>query len=132
MPPPDTLGITGAGTLPPCPDTPNCVHTGLRHPEGTEPIHLSPDIERSELMPALRRVVEAMPRAVVVRETDDYLHAEVTSRLFRFVDDLELLVTADRELVVRSASRVGRSDLGVNARRVAALRASLGSEGLLR
>jgi uncharacterized protein (DUF1499 family) len=53
------------------------------------------------------------------------------SRLFRFIDDLELLLAEDRELVVRSASRLGSGDLGVNARRLERLRAALGEAGLL-
>lgn len=129
---PDGLGRPPGGSLSPCPDSPNCVHTGMRHPEGTEQIYLSEDVESSELMAGLRGALEAMPRTVVVTQTVDYLHAESTSRLFRFVDDLELLVTPDRELVVRSASRVGRSDMGVNARRVDELRSALATAGLLR
>lgn len=129
---PDGLGRAAGGSLSPCPDTPNCVHTGMRHPTGTEPIYLKADIEQAELMTGLRQVLEAMPRTAVVTETVEYVHAESTSRLFRFVDDVELLVTEDRELVVRSASRVGRSDMGVNARRVDELRSALAEAGLLR
>ncbi len=73
-----------------------------------------------------------MSRMRVVSASDDYLHAEERSRLFRFVDDLELLAAPDGELIVRSASRVGRSDLGVNRRRVERLRALLERSGLLR
>ena len=130
--PPETLGLLPDGTLPPCPDTPNCVHTGVRHPEGTEPIFLRTESALGEVMSELRRVVEAMPRTTVITATDDYLHAEARSRLFRFVDDLELVVADDRELIVRSASRLGRSDLGVNGRRLLQLREALGEAGLLR
>ena len=131
-PPPAGLGPTPEGSLRPCPETPNCVHTGQRHPPGTEPIHLRLDIGRTELLDALQEVVESMPRTTLVRRADGYLHAEERSRVFRFVDDVELLVTEERELVVRSASRVGRGDLGVNGRRVGRLRAALAEAGLLR
>ena len=57
-------------------------------------------------------VVEAMPRLTVVSVSERYMHAEERSRLFGFIDDLELLLVEDGELVVRSASRLGRSDLG--------------------
>ena len=117
-------------TLAPCPETPNCVHTGLRHPTGTEPLFLrgEPDVSP---MPEIRRVVSELPRVTIVSATEDYLHAEVRSRLFRFVDDLELLVLDDHELVVRSASRIGRSDLGVNGDRVEWLREALQDAGLI-
>ena len=129
--PPDGLGPRD-GTLAPCPATPNCVHTGLRHPDGTRGIFLKRAILRSELLAQLRDIVESMPRTEVVTATEEYLHAEARSRVFRFVDDLELYLRPDRELVVRSASRVGRSDLGVNADRVEELRRRLDEAGLLR
>ena len=131
-PMPDGLGVRDGVTLAPCPGTPNCVHTGMRDPSGTEPIYLRTDVATAELMSELRRAVEAKPRTVVISETENYLHAEATSLIFRFIDDLELLVTDDRELVVRSASRIGRGDLGVNGRRVRSLRSALGEAGLLR
>lgn len=83
-------------------------------------------------MADIRAVVESMSRTTVVEQRGAYLRAEARSLVFRFVDDLELLLTDDDELVVRSASRVGRSDLGVNARRVEALRERLAEAGLLR
>ncbi len=128
---PDALGVTD-GTLAPCPETPNCVHTGLLHPTGTQPLFLRSELPPSDVMSRLRRVVSELPRGTVLTASDGYLHAEVRSRLFRFIDDIELLVADDGELVVRSASRVGRSDFGVNARRVDWLRRALGDAGLLR
>ena len=127
---PDGLGVT-RGTLAPCPGTPNCVHTGLGHPDGTKPIFLAGRIPADELIPRLIEVVESMPRTTIVERSDLYLRAEVRSLIFRFVDDLELYVTPDLELVVRSASRVGQGDMGVNAERVEELRSRLQAEGLL-
>ena len=89
-------------------------------------------ILRRDMVPQLLEVVESMPRTRVISSTDIYIHAEVRSKLFRFVDDLELLVLPDRELVVRSASRVGQGDMGVNAARVADLRLRLEEAGLIR
>jgi len=64
-----------------------------------------------------------MKRAKIATATDRYLHIEFTSFLFRFVDDLEILVDAtESRLEVRSASRVGRSDFGVNRKRVEKMR----------
>jgi uncharacterized protein (DUF1499 family) len=126
----EELGVVG-GTLGRCPDTPNCVQTGLRHPEGTKALYLAGGLDRGDVMRRLRTVVESSLRARVVTETDRYLHAEVTSLIFRFVDDLELFITDSDELVVRSASRIGRSDLGANGRRVEQLRTALAEAQLL-
>jgi len=134
---PASLGVSGEGLIP-CPDTPNCVHTGDRHPPGTEPLLLSVDaqgLSPDQLVEALQEAVEALPRARVVHsETsgDLYLHAEARSLVFRFVDDLEIYLGAESgELVVRSASRMGRSDLGVNASRVEELRGLLLDQGVV-
>ena len=63
------------------------------------------------------------PRITIVREEEGYMHAEARSLLFRFVDDVEFLLDADNRLIhVRSASRTGYSDLGVNRRRVERIR----------
>jgi uncharacterized protein (DUF1499 family) len=129
--PPDNLGVR-AGSLAPCPGTPNCVHTGLRHPDGTRRMEVKGNILRGDVMPGLRAVVEAIPRSRVITGDDRYLHAEIRSKVFRFVDDLELFVAPDRELIVRSASRVGSGDLGVNVERVEELRRLLDEAGLLR
>ena len=127
-PSPPTLGVVD-GELAPCPSSPNCVHTGHRHPDGTPPLYLRAEGEGS--WEGVRTVVEAMPRLTVVSVSERYLHAEERSRLFRFIDDMELLLAEDSELVVRSASRLGRGDLGVNGRRVERLRAALAEAGLL-
>ncbi len=74
-----------------------------------------------------------LPRARIVEETEDYLHAECRSALFGFVDDLELQLRPSESIIaVRSASRLGYSDFGVNRRRVEALRESLAGRGVLR
>jgi uncharacterized protein (DUF1499 family) len=82
--------------------------------------------------PALRAAVAALPRTRIVEETTGYLHAECRSALLGFVDDLELeLRAAEGRVAVRSASRSGWSDLGVNRRRVEGLRAALRQQGVL-
>ena len=80
----------------------------------------------------MRDAVAAMPRTTIVEERQGYLHAECTSRIFRFVDDLELLrsETGDR-VDVRSASRVGYGDWGVNRARVESLREALVAAGAI-
>lgn len=74
-------------------------------------------------MAAARKAIESMERSTVIRHEGNYLYAEFRSKLLRFVDDLEL--TYDEKagvLHVRSASRLGRRDFGVNRARVEALR----------
>src|SRR5262249_29656957 len=85
----------------------------------TEPIRYSGD----DPVGRLTAVIGAMPRAKVITSDERYLHAEFTSALFRFVDDVEFQVDpASRVIHCRSASRVGHSDFGVTRRRVEAMR----------
>lgn len=81
---------------------------------------------------ALGKAIAALPRARVVTLTEDYLHAECRSALFRFIDDLELELRAhDNRIAVRSASRLGYWDMGVNRKRVEHLRRLLATQGLV-
>ena len=74
-------------------------------------------------MADLRRAVESMERSTVINAERNYLYAEYRTRLMRYVDDLELYYDERQGLVhVRSASRLGRRDFGVNRQRVEALR----------
>ncbi len=133
-PPPDTLGPTSDG-LAPCPHAPNCIHTGDGHPEGVSPLILTDDWQgrpSDEVWAAIESAVASLPRTEIVLRTDDYLHAESRSRVFGFTDDLEVYRVPDSpELVVRSEARVGRSDMGVNMRRVESLREALQARGVV-
>ncbi len=107
------------GQLPPCPDSPNCVSTfATDETHAMAPLRF--DEGRAEIAwQRLPEVVESLPRAVIVDRRPDYFRAEFTSAVFRFVDDAEFLF--DREsgtIHFRSASRVGRSDLGANRQRI--------------
>jgi len=125
------LGIV-EGSLAPCPSSPNCVHTGMRHPDGTKGMFADTRVPRAELMELISVVVQATPRTTIIAQDGDYLHAEMTSRIFRFVDDLEIVISFDNEVIIRSASRVGRGDMGVNAARVEDLRVRLQAAGAIR
>ena len=71
-------------------------------------------------------VVKAMPGTTVVAEKPGYVYAQCQTRWLKFTDDLELaLDTSARVIHVRSASRIGRGDLGVNRKRVEAIRAAM-------
>ena len=112
------------GRLAPCPSSPNCVSSeapDARH--HVDPIAFTG--APAQAMRRLRAVIEAMPRTRIVSASDTALRAEFTSRLFRFVDDVDCVVDATAGVIqVRSASRVGYSDLGANRGRVEALRAA--------
>jgi len=114
-----------------CPSSPNCVSSQASDAgHRVEPFALR--VPGADAWAAAKRAVEAMPRTRIVDDRPGYLRAEATSLLFRFVDDLELALAEDgRRLDVRSASRVGYSDLGANRKRVEALRAALRADGVV-
>ncbi len=128
---PDTLGIID-GRLSPCPSSPNAVCSDA--PPG--PCHVEPFSVAGQPEPAWTvalQEVALLPRTEIVTATHLYLHAECHSRLLGFVDDLELhFRPAQGMIAVRSASRLGHSDLGVNRRRVERLRSSLIEAGVVK
>ena len=128
--PPDHLGAS-AGRFAACPKRPNCVSSQAEdkdHKIAPLVVPGTTETAHERLVEAIE-AVEAMPRTRVVTSGDGYLHAEFTSRLFRFVDDLELLYDDNLPgFQVRSASRTGYSDLGANRKRVEALRAAVSVE----
>ena len=74
----------------------------------------------------IKQIIENFPRAEIVELNEDYLHAEITSKWMKYVDDLEIsFVPESSKLQVRSESRVGESDLGVNQKRVDLLKSKL-------
>ena len=112
------------GRLAPCPATPNCVSSFEVGEWAMPAIPYVGDRRATEAR--LLRVLAGTPRVKVARHDGDYLRAEFTSRIFRFVDDVEFLFDdAARVVRFRSASRVGRSDLGVNRRRMTELAARM-------
>ena len=77
----------------------------------------------------LKAVVQAMPGAQLIKSEPDYLYAQYTTRLMKFVDDVELWYDPQAQVIqVRSASRVGRGDMGVNRQRVEAVRQALAAQ----
>jgi uncharacterized protein (DUF1499 family) len=122
---PDNLGVNGGRFAAPK-RTPNCV-SSQADPADAEH-YIAPIAFRgagAEAMAAARRAIEAMERSKIVHEErGGYLYAEFRSRLLGYVDDLELLFDEPAGVFhVRSASRLGRRDFGVNRKRVEALRA---------
>ena len=118
---PSSLGVKDS-RLRACPTTPNCVSSD--EVGGTHAVApFQPSMPATDAWRALREIVASLPRTRVITATEDYLHAECRSAVFGFVDDLELHLRPAQNLVaVRSAARLGRSDFGVNRRRVEHLR----------
>ena len=116
---PTNLGVTD-GRLAPCKRTPNCV-SSQADPADRE--HYIAPVAFRGSMADLRRAVESMERATVIKAERNYLHAEFRTRLLRYVDDVELYYDERQGVVhVRSASRLGRRDFGVNRKRIERLR----------
>ena len=116
---PTNLGVK-AGRLAPCKRSPNCVSSQA---EPADREHYIAPIAFRGLMADLRKAVESMARSTVITAERNYLYAEYRTALLRYVDDLELFYDEAAGLVhVRSASRLGRRDFGVNRKRVEALR----------
>ena len=112
------------GRLAPPKRTPNCV-SSQADPADAEH-YVAPIAFKgtpAEAMSAAKRAIGSMERSQVVREDKGYIYAEYASKLLGYVDDLELLFDEKAGVFhVRSASRLGRKDFGVNRKRVEALR----------
>jgi len=121
---PTNLGLHD-GRFAPCRSSPNCVSS---QGDPADAMHYIAPIPFKgapvEAMAAVRLAVESMPRATVVRHEPDYLYARFRSRLLGFVDDVEFAYDEKAGVIqVRSASRLGRRDFGVNRARIEAIRA---------
>lgn len=105
-----------------CPDSPNCVSSQSDDPRhAIAPLRYEGTAERAKGL--LIKTVLGMKRSRIVISEGVFLHAEFTSAFFRFVDDVEFLLDDGRKWIhVRSASRVGYYDFGVNRRRIEDIR----------
>jgi len=115
-------GLQG-GHLAACPDRPNCVSSETPEDKAhfIAPLNI-PAEDGAAARAALARIIAAMGGRITV-DGNDYLAATFTSRVFGFVDDLEIRIDSEGGLVhMRSASRVGYSDRGVNRKRIERLR----------
>ena len=128
---PANLGIKD-GRLAPCPSTPNCVSSDAKdsaHAIAALQLVAPP----ADGWRALRAALESLPRTKIITVTEDYLHAECSSAVFGFIDDLELhLRPAQNTIAVRSAARLGHGDFGVNRKRVENLRLLLRQQSVIR
>jgi uncharacterized protein (DUF1499 family) len=114
------------GRLAPCPGTPNCVSSQAASDDTVHyiaPFKLA--VPAAAGWAALVSVVRDEVRTAIVEEKPGYLYAEFTSRLMGYVDDVEFLLNEKSSVIeVRSASRLGSSDFGVNRKRIEAIRAA--------
>lgn len=112
----------------PCGDKPNCVSTQ----DTREEYNLTPfTLTESTNIDAIEQVALELPGAKTAVKEGNYLRIECTSKIMRFVDDLELKIEGD-QLIVRSESRVGYSDFGVNRKRAEQLRSLLANAELIK
>jgi len=112
---PGNLGVRD-GRLAPCKRSPNCVSSQA---DPADPEHYIAPIQGN--MAAARSAVQSLPRTRVVKEEKNYLYAEFRTPIMRYVDDVEFFFDGQL-LQVRSCSRLGRRDFGVNRKRVEELR----------
>ncbi len=111
--------------LAPCPSSPNCVSS-----QATDAGHFIAPFKitgnTGDAWMTLKNALISQSRTVITSETGDTLHAQATSLVFRFVDDIDAILDADAGLIhIRSASRTGYGDFGVNRKRVELLRSQL-------
>lgn len=116
---PTNLGVKD-GKLAACPSSPNCVNSQSQ--DSKSKIAPLPLVAIADL----KKVIESMERTTIIEQTDNYLYAEFKSKLMGYVDDVEFYRDSQANVThVRSASRLGQSDLGVNRKRIEAIRAKL-------
>ena len=113
-----------APPLEPCPSRPNCVSSlAEKKSQFVEAFQSHGDI--AEALSRLALIIGGYPRTTIEVLSGTHLHAVFRSAVFRFADDLEFMADVGVNppvLHVRSASRLGYSDLGVNRKRVEKLR----------
>jgi uncharacterized protein (DUF1499 family) len=115
------------GRLVDCPSSPNCVSSqALDEDHAVAPFQYQGG--KKAAFKRLRNVLESFERTTIVTENENYIHIECKSAIMGFVDDVEFYFPKEKVIHVRSASRIGRSDFGVNRKRVEKLRELFAAE----
>ncbi|MBU1172582.1 MAG: DUF1499 domain-containing protein [Proteobacteria bacterium] len=117
---PMNLGVK-AGLLVPCPGKPNCVVTN----EADQKHYIPPipySCDQDVAFGILKDILVGMERTEIIEETPIYIRLEFKTKTFGFVDDVEFYFPSEPVIYMRSASRVGLSDLGVNRKRLEKIR----------
>lgn len=119
--------------LPSCGNAPNCVSSKAEIRDKQHfilPFEIKTKPEQA--WEALKMAIIKQPRMIITHETPTTLHAEATSLMFQFVDDINVMLDKESELIhIRSTSRVGHGDFGVTRRRLEALREQLRKAGVV-
>ena len=105
-----------------CPDSPNCVSS-----QSSDKAHYVQPIaftsSATEALQQMKKIILAFPRTQLVSENKQSLHFEFKTRFMKYVDDVEIIIDdIDKVIHIRSASRTGYSDFGVNRKRVEKIR----------
>lgn len=126
---PSDLGVRD-GKLKPPPSSPNCVSSQAQdEPHAIAPLAYRGTAEAA--LKAIAEIVRSSPRTRIISQTNDYLYAEYETALMGYVDDVEFWLPPGEKVVhVRSASRLGYSDLGLNRKRVEDVRQRLAAAGV--
>lgn len=126
---PSALGLEESHLLS-CPKSPNCVVSQGETDEDHQIAPIEYTTDRDTARELLLKVLTVVPRTEVIEQTDDYIRFQSTSRLLGFVDDGEFYFPKDEAVIqMRSASRMGESDLGVNRRRLEQIRLAMADLG---
>jgi uncharacterized protein (DUF1499 family) len=121
---PADLGVT-SGKLKPCPENPNCVSSQMDTKDSHYILPLKYSVELVIAKDTMKKIIAAESRTTLVIEKDNYLYFEFQSKLMGFVDDVEFYFDdLEKTIHIRSASRLGKSDLGVNRKRIESIRAN--------
>ncbi|MEM7179796.1 MAG: DUF1499 domain-containing protein [Spirochaetota bacterium] len=106
--------------LEPCPKSPNCVSS--QGNESDKEHHIAPIAYQGEKTMVKAKILQTLkkfPRVKIIKQTDAYVYAEFTTLIMRYTDDVEFYINEGKKVIdVRSASRVGKSDLGKNRSRI--------------
>lgn len=110
------------GKFYPCPNTPNCIST-----QATDAKHKISPISYSGTMSEAKmkiiKILNSLKRTKIITNTENYIHAEVRTATFKFVDDVEFLFDDSEKIIqFRSRARSGHSDMGVNRKRMEKIR----------
>jgi uncharacterized protein (DUF1499 family) len=118
---PTNLGVKD-GKLGTCPSSPNCVSSNSSDEQHKiEPLTYQGDGKAA--FEKLKSIIASIESAKMIQAETHYLYAEFTSKLMGFVDDVEFYLDENAGIIqVRSASRLGQSDLGVNRKRIEDIR----------
>ena len=112
---------TTIGQFAVCPETPNCVSTkNINTKNYILPIYYKGSLDSAKRF--LLLAIKPIKSVSIKKELEQFIHIEVTSKIFGFVDDVEFYLNEPGIIHFRSASRIGYSDLGVNRERMETIR----------